>query len=209
MSTKIVRILLTGFEPFYNESINSSWKVVSSFSIKNSSVKIKKVCLPVSFNKAVAELEESVTRYMPDIVLCLGQSSSRFEINVERVAINVRHNTKPDNDGNTYKDVPVFPEGPDAYFSNLPIRQMVESVCRKDIPAIVSNTAGTFVCNTVFYAAMHLVHTKFPSLRAGFIHIPYLPCQAVGKTKQPSMSKEMICQALEIMIQEAIAVSVR
>ncbi len=196
-----MRILLTGFEPFGQETVNPSWEAVSAFPETVYGAEIVKVRLPVSFKGATVMLEDAIKLYTPDVVLSVGQSGGRFDINIERVALNMADSTKPDNDGYQPIDIPIRQEAPEAYFSNLPLKQMKEAVCARGVPAVISNSAGLYVCNSVFYTAMHLVHSKYPDMRAGFIHIPYLPCQTVSKSKQPSMSSDTVIQALEAIIQ--------
>ena len=199
-----MKILLTGFEPFGQESLNPSWEAVAEVPDYFENSEVIKVRLPVSFKKATEMLEQAVIMYRPDVALCVGQAGGRFEINIERVAINLADSSKADNDGYCPVDTPLRTDAPDAYFSNLPVKQLVEAVRKAGIPAVVSNSAGAYVCNSVFYTAMHLVHTRHPSMKAGFIHIPYMPCQAVEKTKQPTMAKETVVQALEAIIHTVV-----
>ena len=194
------RILITGFEPFGQEIVNPSWEAVKSLPDIIDGAELMKVRLPVSFTGATVMVEQAIDRFRPDVVLSVGQAGGRFEINIERVAINLADSSKPDNDGYRPEEMPVRAGAPDLYFSNLPVKHLVEAVREAGIPAVVSNTAGAYVCNSVFYTAMHLVNHKYPDMRAGFIHVPYLPCQTVEKTRQPSMSKETVVQALETII---------
>lgn len=199
-----MKILLTGFEPFGKESINPSWEAVAEVPDYFEDSEVIKACLPVSFKKASEMLEQAVMMFRPDVLLCVGQAGGRFEINIERVAINLADSNKADNDGYCPVDTPLRTDAPDAYFSNLPVKQLVEAVRQAGIPAVVSNSAGAYVCNSVFFSAMHLVHSTCPNMRAGFIHIPYLPCQAVEKSKQPTMTKETVALALETIINTLI-----
>jgi pyroglutamyl-peptidase len=123
---------------------------------------------------------------------------------VERVAINVNDARIPDNDGNQPIDTPIAENGPVAYWSTLPIKAMVENMKRDLVPASVSHTAGTFVCNHLFYGLAHLIATERPGMRGGFIHIPYLPEQAVRYPGKPSMSLELLAKGLEICVKTAI-----
>ena len=195
-----MKLLLTGFEPFGQESVNPSWEAVKAFPDMVEGVEVVKVRLPVTFKGAAVMLEQAIDEFRPDVVLCVGQGSGRYEINIERVAINMADSKKPDNDGYLPEEMPMRAEAPDAYFSNLPVKRLVEALHEVGIPAVVSNSAGAYVCNTVFYTALHLAHHKYPDMRAGFIHIPYLPCQVVEKSKQPSMATETVVQALDTII---------
>ncbi len=195
-----MKLLLTGFEPFGQESVNPSWEAVKAIPDMVEGVEVVKVRLPVTFKGAAVMLEQAVDEFRPDVVLCMGQGSGRSEVNIERVAINMADSKKPDNDGYQPEEMPVRAEAPDAYFSNLPVKRLVEALHTEGIPAVVSNSAGAYVCNTVFYTALHMVHNKYPDMRVGFVHIPYLPCQVVEKSKQPSMATETVVLALETIL---------
>lgn len=195
-----MKLLLTGFEPFGQESVNPSWEAVKAIPDMVEGVEVVKVRLPVTFKGAAVMLEQAVDEFRPDVVLSVGLGGGRSEVNIERVAINMADSKNPDNEGYRPEEMPVRAEAPDAYFSNLPVKRLVEALHTAGIPAVVSNSAGAYVCNTVFYTALHLVRHKYPDMRAGFIHIPYLPCQVVEKSKQPSMATETVVQALETII---------
>ena len=196
----MMKVLLTGFEPFGQEKVNPSWEAVKAFPELVEDVEVLKVCLPVSFQKAVMMLEQTIDDYRPDVVLSIGQAGGRCAIEVERVAINIADSKKPDNDGYQPQECQLRADAPNAYFSNLPLKRLVEAIQNEGIPAAISNSAGLYVCNSVFYTAMHLVYSKYPNMQAGFIHVPYLPCQVVGKNKQPFMSTEIVVQALKAVI---------
>ena len=181
--------------------MNPSWETVKAFPELREDVEVLKICLPVSFQKAVTMLEQAVDDYRPDVVLSIGQAGGRYEIEVERVAINIADSKKPDNDGYQPQERQLRADAPNAYFSNLPLKRLVEAIQDEGIPATISNSAGLYVCNSVFYTAMHLVYSKYPNMQAGFIHVPYMPCQVVDKNKQPSMSTETAVQALIAVIQ--------
>ena len=183
-----MKVLLTGFEPFGQEEVNPSWEAVKAFPELMEDVEVLKVCLPVSFQKAMMMLEQAVDDYRPDVVLSIGQAGGRCAIEVERVAINIADSKKPDNDGYQPQECQLRADAPNAYFSNLPLKLLVEAIQDEGIPATISNSAGLYVCNSVFYTAMHLVYSKYPNMQAGFIHVPYLPCQVVGKTSN------LLCQ---------------
>ena len=195
-----MKLLLTGFEPFGQESVNPSWEAVKAIPDMVEGLEVVKVRLPVTFKGAAVMLEQAVDEFRPDVVLCVGQGSGRAEVNIERVAINMADSKKPDNDGYQPEEMPVRAEAPDAYFSNLPVKRLVEALHEAGVPAVVSNSAGAYVCNSVFYTALHLVHNKYPDMRAGFVHIPYLPCQVVEKSKQPSLATETVVLALETIL---------
>ena len=200
-----MKVLLTGFEPYGQEQVNSSWEAVKTHPKFVEGVEIVKECLPVSFERAGMALEKAVVLHQPDVVLSVGQKGGCCEINVERVAINLADCKKADNDGCQPCERRLSPGAPDAYFSNLPVKCLVDAIREAGIPAVISNSAGLYVCNSVFYAAMHLVHSKYPNMQAGFLHVPYLPCQVVEKVKQPSMAAETVVQALKIVIHTLVS----
>lgn len=149
-------------------------------------------------------IEEAIIRYDPDVILSVGQAGGRADISVERIGINVDDFRIPDNEGNQRTDEPIDPQGPDAYFVKVPVKTMAERIRERNIPASVSNTAGTFVCNHVIYGVCRLIDVKYPGKRSGFIHIPYLPQQVLDKRNMPSMSQELMVEAVTAAI-EAIA----
>ncbi|MBO6387198.1 pyroglutamyl-peptidase I, partial [Enterococcus casseliflavus] len=135
-----------------------------------------------------------------DVVLNIGQAGGRFAISPERVAINVDDARIPDNEGNQPVDEAIQPQGQPAYFSQLPIKAMVAAMKEAGIPAVVSNTAGTFVCNHIMYQVQYMIDTKYPTLKGGFIHVPFIPEQVVDKPGQPAMSLQDIAKGLEAAI---------
>ena len=179
-------LLLTGFEPFGGETVNPSWEVARALSGQMiGSVHIRSVQLPCVFAQAPQALQEALAQYSPIAVLCLGQAEGRSEITPERVAINVMQARIPDNAGAQPQGEPVVPGGPVAYFSGLPLRGIVQRLRELDIPVSISNTAGTFVCNQVFYALQHTWGKSHSA--SGFVHLPCLPEQAERmSTKAPT-----------------------
>lgn len=146
-----------------------------------------------------------MAEHEPDAVLCIGQAGGRADLTPERVAINQDDARIPDNEGQQPIDRTIRPDGPPAYFSTLPIKAMVEAIRSAGIPASVSNTAGTFVCNHLMYQALNLAEKQFPKTKAGFLHIPYLPEQVVDKPGLPSMSLETIVKGIEAAITALVA----
>ena len=199
-----MKILVTGFDPFGGEQINPSIETVKRLPDKIVGADIIKLEIPTVCHKALEVIEEAIIQYDPDVILSVGQAGGRTDITVERIGINVDDFRIPDNEGNQPIDKPIYPEGPDAYFVKVPIKAMVERIREKNIPASVSNSAGTFVCNHVIYGVCHLIAAKYPGKRSGFIHIPYLPAQVVEKRNMSSMSQEMMVEAITAAI-EAIA----
>lgn len=143
-------------------------------------------------------------KFNPDVVLNIGQTSERFDISIERVAINLDDARIPDNEGNQPIDETIRPDGSPAYFSSLPIKVIVENIKNSGIPVSVSNTAGTFVCNHIMYQNLYFIEKEFPQAIGRFIHIPFLPDQVVNKANQPSISLENITRALELAIKTLV-----
>jgi pyroglutamyl-peptidase I len=198
-------VLITGFEPFGGETVNPSWEVVKLLDgmiIDDCRVVARQ--LPCVFGESLEVLNAAIDALQPSVVLAIGQAGGRVDVTVERVAINVDDARIPDNRGQQPVDVAIVPDGPAAWFSTLPIKSMVEALREAGIPASVSQTAGTFVCNHVMYGVLHKLADR-PEVKGGFIHIPYLPEQAAAHPGAPSMARQTLKQALEI----AIAVALR
>ena len=199
-------VLITGFEPFGGESVNPSWEVVSS--LDNAIIGGCRVIarqLPCVFGESLAVLNAAIDALSPSLVLAVGQAGGRTDITVERVAINVDDARIADNQGQQPVDVPIVVDGPAAWFSTLPIKAMVVAMRNAGIPASVSQTAGTFVCNHVMYGLLHKLRDA-PAVKGGFIHIPYLPQQAAQHPGAPSMAAETVRRALEVAIATALQV---
>lgn len=198
-----MKVLLTGFEPFGGESINPAWEVVKELASKSlPGITMYTKLLPTAFDLAIQEAISAITKDRPDVVISLGQAGGRSDVSIERVAININDATIPDNLGNQPRDTSVVEGGPAAYFSTLPIKVMVEEIRGAGIPARISNTAGTFVCNHLMYGVLHHIAQKQLPISAGFIHIPYLPAQAVHHGA-PSMSLGDLTEALRVAVSVA------
>ena len=199
-------VLITGFEPFGGESVNPSWEVVSS--LDNAIIGGCRVIarqLPCVFGESLAVLNAAIDALSPSLVLAVGQAGGRTDITVERVAINVDDARIADNQGQQPVDVPIVVDGPAAWFSTLPIKAMVVAMRNAGIPASVSQTAGTFVCNHVMYGLLHKLRDA-SAVKGGFIHIHYLPQQAAQHPGAPSMAAETVRRALEVAIATALQV---
>lgn len=201
-----MKILVTGFDPFGGEKINPSIETVKRLPGEIAGAKIIKLEIPTVCGKSVEVIEEAIIRYDPDVILSIGQAGGRADISVERIGINVDDFRIPDNEGGKRTDEPIDPQGPDAYFVRVPVKAMVEHIRERNIPASVSNTAGTFVCNHVIYGVCRLIDVKYPDKRSGFIHIPYLPEQALDKRNTPSMSQELMVEAISAAIEAIVEV---
>lgn len=199
-----MKVLITGFDPFGGEDINPALEAVKLLPQNISGAEIIKLEIPTVFIKSLEKIEEAIVKHNPDIVISVGQAGGRFGVTPERVAINLDDARIKDNEGNQPIDISIFEDGEAAYFSNLPIKSMVKEMCEGGIPASVSNTAGTFVCNHVMYGVLYLINKKYPGIKGGFIHVPYIPSQVVTKPGTPSMSLTDISKGLELSIKAAI-----
>ncbi len=184
-----MRVLITGFEPFGGETINPSWEV--SRSLEGESIgdaRVRTLRLPCRFIDSSALLAQTLASDPVDVVIALGQASKRHDVSVERVAINIDDAPMPDNGGDEPIDRAVVSGAPVAYFSTLPIKRIVAALRSQGIPASVSQSAGTYVCNHVFFSLAHLLATRHPQTRGGFIHLPMLPVQAAARPGFSSLS---------------------
>ena len=196
-------VLLTGFDPFGGDTINPSWEAVSRLHGETIAGRcIVSEQLPTTFAGAPRALRAALRRHAPELVLCVGQAGGRAALSLERVAINVNDARIPDNVGAQPVDNPVVARGPAAYFTTLPIKAMHADLRAACIPAEISQTAGTFVCNQVFYVLMHaLAGTR---VRGGFLHIPYLPQQVATMPGAPSLDLDTVVAGLRISIDTAL-----
>jgi pyroglutamyl-peptidase len=195
-----VQVLLTGFEPFDGQRTNPSWDAAAA--VQPTGYDLTTLQLPCVFDKSLEILRSALDARHYDVVICVGQAGGRPDITPERVAVNLNDARIPDNEGNQPVDTPVVPDGPTAYFSTLPVKACATALTTAGIPASVSHTAGTFVCNHVFYGLMHLVATEHPHLRAGFVHVPFTPEQTDDKT--PSLPLATTAEALDLIIRTTL-----
>lgn len=200
-------VLLTGFEPFGldqgGDPVNPSWLIAQALHGQRvDGARVESVQLPTVFGAANQRLAEAFARTKPQLVLCLGLAANRAEISVERVAINVDDARIPDNAGASPVDEPVIAGAPAAHFSTLPIKAIVAALQQAGLPAVVSQTAGTFVCNHVFYGLMHALHSRsdLHGVRGGFMHVPWLPGQGT-----PSLALQPLVQGTRAALVCAIA----
>lgn len=203
-----MNVLLTGFEPFEQEAVNPSWEAVRALDGWRPEGAVVHVrCISCVFGSALRELDAAIDELQPQLVLAVGQAGGRSELTPERVAINVDDGRICDNAGCQPIDTPVVAGAPAAYFSTLPIKAMVRDLRAAGIPAAVSNTAGTFVCNHLFFGLMHRIAIRpVAGMRGGFIHIPYLPEQVAQRPGLPSMALATVVAGLRIAIATALVV---
>ena len=203
-TSEIMKVLVTGFEPFGGETMNASLEAVRRLPARVGALEIETATLPTSFARAHAALEAAIMRTNPDIVLCVGQAGDRAALCIERVAINVQDAEIADNDGAKPVDAPVIAGGPAAYLATLPVRAAVAALQAEKLPAQLSMSAGTFVCNHVFYGLMHLAAARGHPFRAGLLHVPRLPQQAPDG-KAPQLALDDIVRGITIVLEAAAA----
>lgn len=197
-----MKILITGFDPFGGDSINPAYEAVKLLPDVIKDAEIVKLEIPTVFKKDGIVLEEGIEKHKPDIVICVGQAGGRSGMTVEKVAVNLMEARIPDNDGQQPMDEPVYSDGENAYFAKLPVKAIVQNMRENGIPARVSYTAGTFVCNDIMYRLLYLIDKKYNNMKGGFIHVPYLPEQVLDLADgTPSMTVQMIAQALECAVE--------
>lgn len=198
-----MKILVTGFDPFENEPTNPAIESVKRIDDEIEGAEIIKLEIPTVFQKSADVVEAKIREIKPDVILSVGQAGGRYGITVERVAINQDDARIKDNEGNQPIDVKIREDGQAAYFASIPIKAMVEEIKKENIPASVSNTAGTFVCNHIMYQDLYLAE-KYGDIKAGFIHVPYLPEQVVDKKDTASMSLDDIVKGLNAAIRAIV-----
>lgn len=199
-----MKVLITGFEPFGGEKINPSLEAVKKLENKICGADIVKAQIPTVFHRSIEELEKLINAEQPDVVICVGQAGGRFDISIERVAINIDDARIADNDGNKPVDELVFKDGENAYFASIPIKAMVEEIKKANIPVSISNTAGTYVCNHIMYGLLYLIDKKYPKIRGGFIHVPFITEQIIDKPNVPYMEISKITEGLTLAIKGAV-----
>ena len=198
-----MKILVTGFDPFGGEPTNPAIESVKRIDENIEGAEIIKLEIPTVFHKASDVVEAKIKEVKPDVILSVGQAGGRYGITVERVAINEDDARIEDNEGNQPIDVKIREDGAPAYFASLPIKAMVEEIKKENIPASVSNSAGTFVCNHIMYQDLYLAE-KYGDIKAGFIHVPFLTEQVLDKPNTASMSLDDIVRGLNAAIRAIV-----
>lgn len=196
-----MKLLLTAFDPFGGSPINPALEAVKLVANQIGDVQIVKLEVPTVFGKSIDTVAAAIEKEKPDAVLCIGQAGGRYDLTPERVAINLDDARIPDNEGNQPIDVPIFRDGAPAYFATLPIKAMVAKIREAGLPASVSNTAGTFVCNHLMYGVLYTLAKHYPGVKGGFMHVPFVPSQTVNRpTPAPSMCQQDIARGIEAAI---------
>lgn len=199
-----MKVLVTGFDPFGGETINPAWEAVKMMKDEIAGAEIVKLQIPVVVGTSIEKIHEKMKEIQPDLVLSIGQAGGRFGVTPERVAINVTDARIPDNEGHQPIDEVIFEDGPAAYFTNLPVKAMVQAIKEAGYPSVLSNSAGTYICNHVMYGILYYIEKEFPGVRGGFIHVPYAAAQVVDKPGTPSMSITDISASLEAAVRAAV-----
>jgi pyroglutamyl-peptidase len=204
MKMNLKRVLITGFDPFDNEPVNAAWEVVKELDgVTTASADIIVRQIPTVFGESISTLYTAIDEVNPDIVICVGQAGGRSAVSVERIGVNLSDARIPDNRGAAPTQELIVADGPDGYFSTLPVRDIVEAVREAGIPCEESWSAGTYVCNHVLYGLMHRLQDESWSGRGvigGVIHIPFLPEQAVRHKNAPSLPADLVRHAIEIAV---------
>lgn len=195
-----MKLLLTAFDPFGGDKINPALEAVKLVENRIADIEVLKLEIPTVFRKSIDKLKLAIDKEKPDYVICVGQAGGRFDISIERVAINIDDARIKDNEGNQPIDVKIFEDGENSYFANLPIKAMVNEIKEAGLPASISNTAGTFVCNHLMYGLLYYINKEYPNIKGGFIHVPFIPEQVVTRANAPAMAMEDIAKALEAAI---------
>lgn len=197
-------ILVTAFEPFGGESVNPAQQAVARLPRTIAGVEVVTLVVPTVFEQAGRLAIEAIETHHPDVVLCVGQAGGRAAVTPERVAINLADAPQPDNAGDQPVDRPVVKGGPAAHFATLPVKAMVNAIREVGVPASLSNTAGTFVCNHIMYSVLHHLAEQGSSTRAGFVHVPFTDEQVAERPGVPSLALDEIVRALEAAIGAAV-----
>lgn len=196
-----MKVMVTGFDPFGGDEINPSWEAVRSLPERVGDAEIIPCQIPTAF-EAAREIRENLDMIRPDALICVGLYGGSSSIRVERVAVNLQDARIPDNDGAQPRDRSIAPNGPAAYFATLPTRKIVERLTFAGIPAVLSYSAGTFVCNTLLYSALDHIARQDLHIPCGFLHVPYSPKLAAELGgSAPSMETETVVRALTIAIE--------
>lgn len=201
------KVLITGFDPFGQDTVNPSYEAVKLLPDEIGGAQIIKLDVPTVFHQSIQLVQKMIDTHHPDIIIHVGQAGGRFGITPERVAINLDDARIKDNAGNQPIDSPIVENGQTAYFTTLPVKAMVKKMQMNHIPAALSTTAGTFVCNHLMYGTLqYLDSIQKTDVKAGFIHVPYMSEQVAAIPNQPSLSLEQIVTGLKCCIEVALDV---
>ncbi len=204
-----MKILVSGFEPFGGQKVNPALEAIKRLPERlegDSNIEIATVALPTEVGASLEVLKREIDRYRPDAVLSIGQAGGRPDITLETVAVNICDFPIPDNAGKMPKGEPVVAGGADGLFTTLPNKRIIAALLNEGIPAALSNTAGTYVCNYICYGLCNYLREEYPKVLGGFMHVPYLPEQVAELYKSgriggtPSMAMDVIVRAVKCAI---------
>ncbi len=193
-------ILVTGFEPFGGETLNPALVAVQALPSRLGTVRVETLTVPTVFGRAEATVFRAIAEHHPEVVLCVGQAGGRSDLTPELVAINLDDATLADNDGNQPVDCAIQTGGPAAYFATLPAKLLVQALRDAGLPASVSSTAGTFVCNHLLYQLLHLAKVEYPAMKVGFLHVPYAAEQVVHRPEVPCLAQAEINRGVRTVV---------
>lgn len=183
-----MKILVTGFDPFGTDKINPAIEAVKKLPAEITGAEISKLEIPTIFNKCAEVVHQAILKQQPDYVLNIGQAGGRSALTPELIAINFDDGRIADNAGFQPINRSIHADGQNAYFTQLPVKAMAQAIIEAGLPSYVSTTAGTYVCNHIMYQVQYMIDKEFPDLKAGFMHIPFLPDQVVTRPQAASMS---------------------
>ena len=195
-----MKLLLTAFDPFGGDPVNPALEAVKLVSGTVGAVQVVKLEVPTVFGRSIDTVAKAIKAEKPDAVLCIGQAGGRFDLTPERVAINLDDARIKDNEATSLLTCPSLKTVPLLIFSTLPIKAMVQNIRNAGLPASVSNTAGTFVCNHLMYGVLYTLAKSYPGVRGGFMHVPFIPSQVVNRPSVPSMNLQDIAKGIEAAI---------
>lgn len=200
-----MKILLTGFDPFGGDKVNPAYEAVKLLPKNIAGADIVTIEIPTVYQKSGEAVEKGIRQYQPDVVICIGQAGGRSGITVEMVAVNIANFRIADNEGNQPLNQSILEDGENAYFATVPVKAMVENIKKHGIPARISYTAGTFVCNDVMYELLYMISKKYPKIKGGFIHVPFAPEQVLERPDgTASMPVETAAKALEYAVEAVV-----
>jgi pyroglutamyl-peptidase len=199
-----MKALITGFDPFGGELVNPAFEAIKNMAEQIELYDIVKLEIPTVFNKSLEVLDRTIEREKPDIVICVGQAGGRFTLSLEYVGINLDEARIPDNEGQIPSGNKIRENGKNAYFSTLPNKAILKMLKDNNVPAAISHTAGTYVCNHLLYGLLYLIENKYPNIRGGFVHVPFLPEQVLDKKNTPFMPLDMMTKGLELIVKSTI-----
>ena len=200
-----MKILLTAFEPFGGDTVNPAQVAVRMVPDEVAGAQIVKIDVPVVVGKSIETVRRAMEKEQPDAVLCIGQAGGRIGLTPERVAINIDDARIPDNEGNQPIDQPIYADGAPAYFSSLPVKAMVAAIREAGVPASLSNSAGTFVCNHLMYGVLYHIAKSWPKMRGGFMHVPFLHEQVMNRPNTASLSSQDIVIGIRAALEAIVS----